>query len=349
MEKITILGMGHQGLAMAAHLSNNGVKCFLWNRTEKNIKAIKDSMTINCHGVLEKKVKIHYISTNIEDVLQKNIMITAPSSAHRDLARAIAPYVDNTYTVILNPGRTFGILDFANTLMEAGCKSLPCLAETQTIIYTCRRESEQDVRIFALKKNIEISTLKMEDISRVIHAIPKCVRDHFIPVKSYVYTSLGNVGMILHCAPVLMNIGWIENKVFEFEYYYDGISESIASVLERIDNERVCVANVMGFEIESLKEWLKRVYKVDGESLYELLQNNTYYRGIDAPKSINHRYIEEDVPNGLVALESAGKYYNISTPATTTIIDMACLVMNCDYRRVGRQYTKLKEVEKLLL
>ncbi len=76
--------------------------------------------------------------------------------------------------------------------------------------------------------------------------------------------------------------------------------------------------------------------------MFENLQNNIYYRGIDAPQSIHHRYIEEDVPNGLVPLESLGVYLDIPTPVTSTIISVANIVMNCDYRKIGRNFLSLK-------
>lgn len=346
-EKVTILGAGHQGLTMAAHLSDNGVECYLWNRTAEHIEVIKKNKEIICSGLIEKKVQVRKVSTDLRDVLQKIIMVATPSSAHRDLAMALAPYVDDSYTIILNPGRTFGILDFIYTLKRAGCKSMPCIAETQTIIYTCRRSGANIVKLFALKNGVRISTLNYRDLPRVMSAIPKCIRDNFIPEKNYMVTSLSNVGMVLHCAPVLMNIGWIENDQTKFEYYYDGISRSIANVLEKIDMERITTARAMGVNVESTIEWLHRIYQTKGNNLFEHLQSNVYYRGIDAPQSIHHRYIEEDVPNGLVALESLGNYVNIPTPAVSSVISMANIVMNCDYRKVGRNYSKLKSVEKL--
>lgn len=346
-EKVAILGAGHQGMTMAAHLSNNSVDCYLWNRTAANIDAIEKCGKITCQGIIEKKVRIHQISTDIKKSLQKTIMITTPSSAHRDIAATIAPYVDESYTVILNPGRTFGILDFLHALKQAGCKSFPCVAEAQSIIYTCRRCDEKTVKLFALKKGIKISALKSSELPRVMDSLPECIRGNFTAEENYMVTSLGNVGMILHCAPVLMNIGWIESNKTKFEYYYDGISKSIASVLEKIDSERLGVAEAMGINIESVAEWLKRCYNTSGENLFDNLQNNVYYRGIDAPQSIQHRYIEEDVPNGLVPLESLGVYLDIPTPVTSTIISLANIVMNCDYRKTGRNYVTLKHIENI--
>lgn len=342
-EKVTILGAGHQGLAMAAHLSAHGVLCNLWNRTESHIRDVLDTQTIICHGILEKEVPIYKVSTNIQDVLSKTIMVTTPSSAHRDIASLVAPYVDETYTIILNPGRTFGAIDFYCALKQAGCQSMPQIAETQTIVYTCRRDGQNSVRLYALKSGVPIAAIDPTQLTQIIRKIPQCIRQYFVPVSSCLLTSMSNVGMILHCAPVLMNVGWIEAEHTNFEYYYDGISYSIASLLERLDKERVSVAKAMGCEVETVVEWLQRTYHTTGSNLYEHLQSNQYYRGITAPQSIHHRYLEEDVPNGLVPLEDAGKMFNIATPIATTLISLANQLLEVDFRKTGRRYSILKK------
>ena len=336
-KKITIIGGGHQGLAMAAHMSLNGVECYLWNRTADHIRDIIENGEIFCQGVVEGIAHIQHASTNIEECLQNVIMVTTPSSAHRDVARMLAPYMNEDYIVVLNPGRTFGAREFARVLKENGCTRLPLIAETQTIVYTCRRTDRNTVSIYALKNGIPLATVNHADAEIVINALPACIKEHFLKVDSDIRTSLGNVGMILHCAPVLMNIGWIESKSVEFKYYYEGISPSIAKLLEKIDEERVTVAKAMGVEIETLMEWLIRTYDTHGSNLFECLQNNIYYKDIDAPQTIYHRYIEEDVPNGLVPLESAGQMYGVPTPTTTLIIDLANAVMQKDYRSMGRK------------
>ncbi len=341
MESVMILGGGHQGLSMAAHLSLNGVKCCLWNRTPSNIQKVIETKEIYCSGVLEGKAKIDQVVTTINEIPQKLIMVTTPSSAHYDIAKMIAPYVNKTHIIVLNPGRTFGILEFIKTLKEHGCKSIPLVAETQTIVYTCRRLDKNEVAIYAFKNDVQIATQDMKDIKKVVNNLPVCLKKYFIPAKSYVETSLGNVGMILHCAPVLMNIGWIEHESVEFKYYYEGISKSIAKVLERLDEERVNVSKAMGCQVETLTEWLIRSYHTSGANLYECLQNNQYYKSIDAPLTINHRYIEEDVPNGLVPMESAGKKFGVTTPVTTMIIDLANIVMGKNYRETGRKYLEI--------
>lgn len=340
------MGAGHQGLTMTAHLLHNEVECRLWNRTAAHLQAVIESGHIECEGIIKASVPIGRVSSRIEEVLEKNILVTAPSSAHKDIARILAPYMDDSYMVVLNPGRTFGILEFAKILSENGCYSMPLIAETQSIVYTCRRNDKNGVILYAIKDEIKLSTLEAERSQEVIARLPLPIKNHFIPAESFYETSFGNVGMILHCLPVLLNTGWIESKKTCFEYYYDGISESIADLLERLDEERVLIAQKFGCQVETTVQWLQRVYGTSGKTLYENLQANQCYAGIDAPQSLHHRYLEEDVPNGLVALESAGKYIGISTPITSLIIDLANLVMKIDYRKNGRKYDELITVLK---
>ncbi len=322
---------------MAAHLAIAGERVKLWNRSANNVRSILERGIIKCTGVVEGDAEIENISCNIEEVFCDVIMVTVPAFAHRDIAKMLAPLVGDDTKIILNPGRTFGALEFESVLKQFGCKSHPKIAETQTIVYTCRRDGANKVEIYALKNAVSIASLKTEDLSCIMNAIPQCIRKYYVKEKSIVKTSLENVGMILHCAPVLMNIGWIESKVAEFKYYYDGISKSIAGFLEKMDKERIMVAKTLGYEIPSVKEWLEVTYHVGGTSLFECLQNNVSYRNIDAPQTIEHRYLDEDVPYGLVPLENVGKIVGVATPHISLIINLASAIREKNYRKIGRR------------
>lgn len=342
---VFVCGAGHQGLSMAAHLALNGVKVKLWNRTAENIKEIIETGIIHCTGVVEGDAKVLQASSKMEEVITDLVMVTTPSGAHKEIARELAPYVHKDMVVILNPGRTFGAIDFAEELKRCGVKEMPQIAETQTIVYTCRKMGRNSTKIFALKKDVEIAAIKGSDIDYIINTLPECLRPLFKVVNSVAITSLSNVGMVLHCSPVLMNIGWIETEKVQFKYYYDGISKSVAHYIEKIDNERISVSKASGFEVESLKEWLCRTYNVKGNSLYECIRNNEAYKEIDAPPTIKTRYIFEDVPNGLVPMEALALDCGIKTPNITTIINLANSVFDTDYRKQGRKFTfeKLKQ------
>lgn len=331
-------GAGHQGLSMAAHLSLNNIEVTLWNRTEDNIREVIDTGIIHCSGVVSGNARISKASADIAEVIGNIVMVTTPSTAHKDIAREIAPYVNRDMCIVLNPGRTFGAVEFAEELKKLGVKELPHIAETQTIVYTCRKSGNNSTTIFALKDGVRIAALKGSDLNYILDRIPKCLKDSFIPTESVALTSFSNVGMVLHCAPTVMNVGWIECDKVDFKYYYDGISPTISELLEKIDSERCEVANKTGYEIESLKEWIERSYKVTGSDLYECIRNNEAYKEIDAPPTVNSRYIFEDVPNGLVPIETIGKELGIPTPNISAIITIASSMMNTDYRSQGRRF-----------
>lgn len=342
---VFVCGAGHQGLSMAAHLALNGLEINLWNRTPENIREVIETGIIHCSGIIEGDAKISKVSSNMEDVVADLVMVTTPSGAHKDIARKLAPYVHKDMVIILNPGRTFGAIDFAEELKKCGINNMPQIAETQTIVYTCRKSGQNSTKIFALKNDVEIAAIRGSSIDYIMSVLPMCIRPFFKAVNSVAITSLSNIGMVLHCAPVLMNIGWIETKKAPFKYYYDGISKSVADFIEKIDCERIDVARASGFKVESLKEWLCRTYNVKGNTLYECIRNNEAYKEIDAPPTINTRYIFEDVPNGLVPIETLAWNYGIKTPNITTIIDLANSVLNTDYRNQGRQFI-LAQLEK---
>lgn len=338
-KQVFVCGAGHQGLSMAAYLSLNGVSVSLWNRTAKHIKKIIDTHQISCNGIIEGIASINKVSVNLKEVVSDFIMVTTPSSAHKDIARQLAPYVHKDMIIVLNPGRTFGAIDFAKTLKECGVKTLPLIAETQTIIYTCRKSSDNNTTIFALKDDVKIAALKGSNINFIMQRMPDCLKPFFGIVDSVALTSLSNIGMILHCAPVLMNIGWIESNKVDFKYYYDGISKTVAHFLDKIDLERILVAQKLGYHVESLVDWMRRTYNLNGSSIYECIRTNESYKEIDAPPNIRTRYLLEDVPNGLVPIEYLGKQLGVSTPNITTIINLASSVLDENFRKIGRQFS----------
>lgn len=346
-KKVFVCGGGHQGLAMAAHLALNGIKVNLWNRTENNIKKLIETKKISCNGVINGVAELEKVSSNMEDVVLDFVMVTTPSSAHKDVARQLAPYVKSDMIIILNPGRTFGAIDFANELKKCGVKDLPYIAETQTIVYTCRKFAEDGATIYALKNNVQIAALKNNDIDYIMQRMPRCLSAYFSPASSVLETSFSNVGMVLHCAPVMMNVGWIESEKVDFKYYYDGISKSVASFLQKIDNERMAVASASGCKVESVLQWLRRTYQIQGDTLYECVRNNESYREIDAPPTLSCRYILEDVPNGLVPIEYLGQELGVATPNITIIINLANAILDENFRLEGRKIS-VKEIDKYI-
>lgn len=345
---ITIIGAGNSGLAMAAHLSKEGNNVTLWNRSKSTITKLMKTHRINCQGVINGAVEVNLVTDNLEKAIEESdvILITSPANSHKELAKQIAENIKKETLIVLNPGRTFGALEFKNTYEKYDKDFKQTIAETQTIIYTCRKIDESSVNIISLKFDVLISTFDASINKDIILRLPKCIRPYFSPADSMIETSIGNVGMILHCAPLLLNTGWTEGEDKTYKYYYDGITPSIGKLLEKIDKERVMVSKKLGLEVETTTDWLKRTYNVQGKDLYECIQNNEAYKTIDAPSSLEHRYIFEDIPCGLVPLEAIGKRLGLEMKNTGLIIDLASSLLNVNFRQKGRNLNNLLNVDQ---
>lgn len=343
--RITVIGAGNSGLAMAAHLSIEGHEVTLWNRSKENIQDLLDNPVIRCSGVINGEAFITLVTDNLRIALANPevIFVTTPAFSHADLAAQFAIYLTKLTTIILNPGRTFGALEFQYNFHKKNPFVNPIIAETQTILYTCRKINQNEVEIYALKQDVLISTISGDDNEVLVQALPTGLRDKFIPAGSMIETSIGNVGMIMHCAPILLNTGWVESENDDFNYYRTGISKTIAHYIEKMDNERIAVAKALGHPIESAMEWMKRTYDLEGDTLYAVIQNNAAYATISAPRSLNHRYITEDIPTGLVPLEAVGKELGLEMKAISLIIDLASALMEIDFRKEGRNLHELIE------
>ena len=68
------------------------------------------------------------------------------------------------------------------------------------------------------------------------------------------------------------------------------------------------------------------------------------------PTKVDSRYISEDVPQGLVMLESLGKTLNIETPIASSLINIASAALDRNLRNEGRTLDKLDKnnIEKIL-
>ncbi len=144
-EKFTVIGAGHGGKAMSAHLALMGAKVTLYNRTFDHISVIKKRGGIELesgedgpHGF----GRLKNITSDMGDALKKAqmIMVVVPSSAHADVARAAARYLKKGQIIVLHPGRTCGALEFAKVLRDEGCTADVTIAEAETFIYASRSD-----------------------------------------------------------------------------------------------------------------------------------------------------------------------------------------------------------------
>lgn len=116
----------------------------------------------------------------------------------------------------------------------------------------------------------------------------------------------------------------------------------MAKILEAVDRERVMVARKLKCtNIYSAIEWLSMAYNVVEDNLFNAMHSNPGYVGIMAPRTINVRYITEDVPMSLVPISEFGKALGVDTKIVDSLIDIADSIFKKDFRKIGRNLSSL--------
>ena len=343
--RYTVIGAGHGGKAMAAHLALMGFSVTLYNRTPENVRLIKIRGGIELESYLggpQGFGQLASVTSDMAEALAEAdvIMVVVPSSAHADVARVAAPHLKDGQIVVLHPGRTLGAIEFSKVLRDNSCTSEVTVAEAETFIYASRSEGPTQVRIWSIKDAVSLAALPATATARVLEAMALAY-PQFIDGVDVLHTGLNNMGAIFHPALTILNAARIESSGGEFQFYMDGVTPSTARVLEVLDRERVTVAAAMGIRARAGMEWLKMAYNADGEDLYEAIQNQQGYKGIMAPNTLRHRYITEDVPMSLVPMASLGQRYGVSVRGMDSIIRLACFIHRTDYWQRGRTVDKL--------
>ena len=339
--RIAVLGAGHGGLAMAGHLSLMGHKVNLFNRGEERLWGVKTSGSIEITGEVEGFGKISLATTSISDAIKdvELIMVVVPANGHRWMAEQMAPHLVDDQIIVLHPGRTFGALEFKQVLVREKVTAKVIIAEAQTFIYASRATGPSQVHIFRIKNSIPVASIRAHLIPHVIDKLRQFY-PQFVPGDNVFKTSLENIGSVFHPALCVLNAGWIEHDT-DFQFYHEGVSPAVAKVLEKIDEERVKVAEAIGIRVISARQWLYMAYSSAGNTLFEAMMKNVGYRGILAPRSLRVRYIEEDIPFSLVPVASTGKMLNVPTPNIDSVIQLACGLNETDYWLNGRTVESL--------
>jgi opine dehydrogenase len=357
-----VLGAGHGGLAMAGHLALRGFEVRLFNRSPDRLEPIRrrGAIEVIAHDGEEIPRGTGPLALATSDMKEAVtgadiIMLAVPATGHAWLAEGMAPHLADGQIIMLNPGRTGGALEVHHIFQEKHVEADVIIAEAQTFLYASRAVNPAQVQIFRVKNSVPVAAIPAYRTPEVVRALAPAFTQ-FIPGDNVIKTGMDNIGAVFHPAVTVLNSARIESTRGDFEYYVDGITPSVAKVLDAIDRERVAVGAAMGFNCMTAREWLYIAYDAAGQTLHDAIHANRGYYGIKAPPHIHHRYITEDVPMSLVPIASIGEMLDSPCPTICNIIQIANTMHGCDYWGTGRTVEKLgladiglQEIRRLVL
>jgi opine dehydrogenase len=347
MKKVAVLGGGNGAHAMAADLMLKGFEVFLFCRSPEKLKPIQDQggiVFVDPAG--EQLVPIHRVCGSIEEALSEAelVMVVVAAVAHEPYAKACAPHLKNGQTVVLIPGSTGGALAFRQILKESGSQADVPVCETNTLTYICRLIGPAKVKV-TVRLKLQFAALPGKKTGECFQVFKNLFPD-ITERRNVLETSLTNFNAILHPPGMIMNAGWIEFTKGDFSYYCEGGTQAIARVIDEVDKERISICKKINYQTDRFLDFFYKAGATserafNSGSLYQALQESEPNRFIRAPENLNHRYLTEDVPFGIVPMAYLGEMLGVPTPAINALIEMTSIIHGTPYRQTGWTLEKM--------
>ncbi|UCF89761.1 MAG: NAD/NADP octopine/nopaline dehydrogenase family protein, partial [Desulfobacterales bacterium] len=159
--------------------------------------------------------------------------------------------------------------------------------------------------------------------------------------KTVIETGFGHLTPLLHPPGCLLNAGRIERSHGEFYMYEEGMTPAVVRVIEALDRERIQIGKRLGVDLPTGVDMMVESGYGPRGTLWESLNGSAGLTPVKGPPSLEHRYVTEDIPYGLVAWASIGDAVGVETPIMDALIALGSVIMGRDCRQTGRNLARL--------
>lgn len=338
MTEVAVLGAGNGGLAAAADLTLRDHEVRLYNRTAPSLEAVRERGGIRTVGALgDHLVEVQLATTSLDEAIDgvDAIVMVLPAIAHGAVAGALAKRIGDGVPVILNPGHMCGSLH-VRRIFQAACKRVR-LAEFGTLTYICRKLDPGTVDVYLCAGKVPFATVPDDDrlAGLTLELFPGSRRSDE-PLEVWLW----DVNMVLHPPGMILGAARIEATAGEYTYYVEGVTDSVAATMRALDDERLAVAHAYGVEVLPLEGAMAVLGTADADAaqagdLAGSVRGGEANASIKAPSRLDHRYLHEDVPFGLVPLVVLARAAGVVTPVADALISLGETITGRSYRAEG--------------
>lgn len=333
MKKITVIGAGATGHAAAAVLTQRGLQVTMYD-TEKYadaLNAIKSIGFITLRGNAHGTATPHKITTNAEEAIRgaEAIFVHVMSDRHEEIARNIAPYLEDGQHILIIPGN-LGAFIFRQVFQEMGVTAKITLTEKEGNFCPCRLTEPAEVTLGNPPNNGNVCSLPASDTQMVLDALKGVV--DYKPNKN-IFEGVINAGNVMsHIASTIMSAAEIEHKGKNFSLFKYAFTPATIRCIGKIREERSAVIAAMG-----LPEHGKGGAMFDRFNNIEAYpESRIFYEYMDGPYALDHRYLHEDCGCGGAFAISMGKRLGIEMPLLSAFLQVAGAINDRDYINDGR-------------
>ena len=337
IKTIAIIGAGPGGFRLVANLGLAGYRLRLNDIDDAKLTAIRARGGIDVEGTPGGFAPLELATTDLGATVTGAdlIIVVSGGNTQPTVARALAPLLVDGQAILLMQGNTGGSLVVRCELDRAGCRAEIELAETDTYPYAMRALGPTTMRQTTQKRWMQIAAFPGTR-SKATHARIGPLFPQAVAAPDVLHTGLMNVNAILHVANCIANAARIERGGGHM-FYGEGVTSAVANLYTAIDAERMAIAAALDVNVPSLADWIERAYNVRETDFVKTFQRLSAepdgpYVVNKAAGTLNHKYVTEDVPTGLIPIQELGTAAGTATPAIDTLVEMAKLM-------TGRTFT----------
>ena len=342
-----IIGAGLGGIALVANLGLRGYRLRLCDKNDARIAQVRERGGLDVEGLVQGFAPVELATADLAAAADGAdvIIVVTGSTFHADVARELAKVLRDGQTILLIQGGTGGSLVVRQELAREGCPAAVDVAEMDNFPYSLAWPEPTRVKMTIVKQYLQIASLPGRRIDAVMSTLHKAF-PQAVGAPSTLSTGLNNMNAVLHVVNMVGNVGRLEAGGNGYRFYAEGYTPSLVTLLETLDAERLALAKAYAVTVPSIHAWLLATYGLGGDSLAETFHRLTYeltgpYQWTPTPPSLQHKYVLEDVPCGLVAMSSLGQAAGVATPVIDGLIALTGAMLRRDFRREGRSLEAL--------
>ncbi len=339
--RVTVLGSGNGGTAAAFEWAQAGHDVSLWDFEQfgDNIAAIAASGVIEGRVKFEGTAPIAYAGHDLGRALKdaELVLLVGPAYAHEAMGEALRGHLRRDAAYCMLPSGCNGAVVLKRSLGLDLLDDTYVIGETSTLPYGCRLVEPGVVRVTTrVLDGLYVAAVPSSRTAELLAKL-QLVWPQAEAAANVLQTTLQNGNPVLHPAIMLMNASRIENTGGDFLFYTEGVTPASARLMEAVDNERIALGRAIGVEIVPDPELGVRQGYLSEATWLKGYNEGIGFAKSQAPKSLDFRYLTEDVPYGLVFISELARQFDVPTPAVDAVIVMASIVLDIDFRAQGRR------------
>lgn len=349
---VAVLGGGNAAFAAAADLKLRGFTVHLLEVPElsSNLAGVREQggielLAAEAVGIRSGLAKVDVVTDDPKEALAaaEIVLYAVPAFAERRFTELCAPNFREDQLVVLFCGNLGAAFELANILCSRGDRTLPTIAQTEGLVYAAFKQGPASVRVLAIKKGLTLAALRPERTAIALQRLESLYPD-FLPAFNVLDAGLRSLNPVIHPVVSLLNAGRVGKGKPKWRYYWEGVADEVGKLVEQIDRERRAVGEAAGLDLPPALDVLRRWYpqrQIQWQTLAEALSTNPVYENVWAPEMLDHRYLTEDVPFGLVPLEALAQHAGVEVSAVSAVITLCSQLMGTDFRAHGRNLKRL--------